>query len=199
MQTQIIDGAGNEYSAEVSANNRLFTDTVSRPQLEYACITGNAYNVSTGSISLTADTESAIWYFTYTGDNTLIISEILVILGASTGGTGNGIITILKNPQNGTIVSGAVSVSSFSNRDFSSANVLTSTTYKGAEGNTFTDGTNFAVTSRDNSAQIVAFDAAPIVLRRSNSIGVKYTPPSGNTSQSIIVASTMFEELTTLK
>lgn len=199
MAQQIEDGTGNEYRAEVSANNRLFTDSVTRPQLEYACITGNAYNVSTGAMTLTTAGTSAVGYFKYTGDYTLIIKEILVILGASTGGTGNGTITLLKNPTSGTIVSNALPVASATNRDFSSANVMNATAYKGAEGYTFTDGSTFAVTSRDSTAQIITFDAAPIILKRGNSIGVNYTPPSGNTSQSVIVAGTVFEELTIIK
>lgn len=199
MAQQIEDGTGNDYRAEVSANNRLFTDSVTRPQLEYACITGNAYNVSTGAITLTSASASAVGYFKYTGDYTMIIKEILVILGDSTGGSGNGTITLLKNPQSGTIITNAVDVATTANRDFSSANIITATAYKGVEGDTFTDGTTFAITSRNETAQIVTFDAAPIILRRGNSIGVKYQPPSGNTSQSIIIAGTVFEELTTIK
>ena len=199
MATQIEDGAGNEYRAEVSSKNRLFTDAVTRPQLEYACIIGNAYNVSTGSMTLTSANPSAVGYFKYTGDGTLIIKEILVILGNSTSGSGNGTITLIKNPTTGTIISNALPVASATNRDFSSANILNATAYKGAEADTFTDGSIFAITSRDETAQIVTFDAAPIVLRRGNSIGVKYQPPSGNTSQSVIIAGTVFEELTNIR
>lgn len=198
MSIQIEDGAGNEYRAEVSAKNRLFTDSVSRSQLEYACLVGNAYNISTGSITLTSDSQSAVGYFKYTGDNTIVIKEILIILGDSNG-TGNGLITLVKNPSQGTIVSNAVPVNAASNRDFSSANLLNADAFKGVEGDTLTDGATFAVTSRNATAQIVAFDAAPIVLKRGNSIGILYTPPSGNTSQSVIVAGTVFEELTNIR
>jgi len=194
MAQQIEDGSGFDYRAKVDSKNRLFTDSISREQLEYAVLTGNGYNISTGSMTLTTDGESAVGWFQYTGKFAIVIKEILVILGATTGGTGNGTITLLKNPKSGTIISNAVPVGAASNRDFSSFNQLPATAYKGAEGYTFTDGETFAVTGRDGSAQIVSFDAAPIVLRKGNSIGVKYTPPSGNTSQSIIVAGTVYEE-----
>ena len=189
----IIDGSGDEYRAKVDSRNRLFSDSISRSQLEYAVLTGNGYNVSTGSMTLTSDGNSAVGYFKYTGSATVIIKEILVILGSSNG-TSNGVITLLKNPTAGTIVDNALPVASASNRDFGSSTSLEAAAYKGAEGYTFTDGETFAVTSRDNTAQVVAFDAAPIVLRKGNSIGIKYTPPSGNTSQSIVVAGTIYVE-----
>ena len=195
---EIVDGSGSENRAKVDERNRIFTDSISRSQLEYAILDGNGYNVSTGTMTLTTGGNSAIWYFKYTGEYAFIIKEILVILGASTGGTGNGTITLLKNPTAGTIVTNALPVSASSNRDFSSFNSLPATAYKGAEGDTFTDGETFAVTGRDATAQIVPFDAAPIVLRKGNSIGVKYTPPSGNTSQSVIVAGTVYEEKVTI-
>ena len=157
---EITDGSGKEYRAKVDERKRLFTDSISRSQLEYAILEGNGYNVSTGSMTLTTAGNSAIGYFKYTGEYAIVIKEILVILGASTGGTGNG-----------TIVSNAVPVSAASNRDFSSFTQLPAIAYKGAEGNTFTDGDTFAITGRDGSAQIVSFDAAPIVLRKGNSIG----------------------------
>lgn len=191
---EIIDGSGDEFRAKVDSRNRLFSDSISRSQLEYAVLTGNGYNVSTGTMSLTTDGESALGYFKYSGSDTVIIKEILVILGDSTSGTGNGVITLLKNPTSGTIVDNAVPVASATNRDFGSSTALEATAYKGAEGYTFTDGDTFAVTSRSGAAQVVAFDAAPIVLRKGNSIGVKYTPPSGNTSQSVVVAGTIYVE-----
>ena len=76
--TNIIDGSGDEYRAKVDNRHRLFTDAISRSQLEYAVLTGNGYNVSTGNIALTTDGESALGYFKYTGENTVVIKEILV-------------------------------------------------------------------------------------------------------------------------
>lgn len=195
---EITDGSGKEYRAKVDERKRLFTDSISRSQLEYAILDGNGYNVSTGSMLLTSGSPSAVAYFKYTGEFALVIKEILIILGASTGGTGNGTIILLKNPTTGTIITKAVDVSAASNRDFGSFTQLPAIAYKGAEGDTLTDGETFAVTTRDGSNQVVAFDAAPIVLRKGNSIGVKYTPPSGNTSQNVVIAGTVYEEKVTI-
>lgn len=191
---EILDGTGDDNRARVDSRNRLFTDSISRSQLEYAILVGDGYNVSTGSITLTTDSESAVGYFKYNGNDTLVIKEILVIIGDSTGGSGSSLITLVKNPDSGTIVSNAVNVSAASNRNFASFNQLEADAYKGAEGDTLLNGETFAVTSRGVSSEVVAFDAAPIVLKRGNSIGVKFTPPSGSTSQNIVVAGTIYVE-----
>lgn len=188
------DGKGTGAKAQVTSQNRLSTDCITRSQLDFACLSGDAYNISTGSISLTSDSESAVWYLKYDGEGLAVIQEIIIILGSSTSGTGNGVVTLVKNPTGGTIVSGAVDVATNSNRNFSSANIIEGDVLKGAEGNTITGGSSFAITSRSVFDEPIFFDAAPIALGKSNSIGVKYTPPTGNTSQSIIVAATVFIE-----
>lgn len=194
MESEILDGTGEGFRAKVDERGRLFSDSIAREQIEYAILTGNGYNVSTGGMTLTSDSNSAVGYFKYNGTDTAVIKEILVILGPSTAGTGNGVITLLKNPDAGTIITSAVPVAAASNRDFSSSVALNATAYKGAEGETLTGGETFAVTSRPAAGEVVAFDAAPIILRRGNSIGVTYTPPAGNTSQSVIVAGTIYIE-----
>lgn len=195
METEILDGTGEGFRAKVDSRGRLFSDSIAREQIEYAILTGNGYNVSTGNITLTSDAESGIGWFQYNGNDTLVIKEILVILGASTGGSGSGVITLLKNPTGGTVISNAIPVAAASNRDFSSSSQLDANAYKGAEGNTLTGGEVFAVTSRDASfSGVVAFDAASIILKRGNSIGIKFDPATGNTSQTITVAGTIYIE-----
>lgn len=195
MEIELLDGTGEGFRAKVDGRGRLFSDSIAREQVEYAILTGNGYNVSTGGITLTTDNESGIGWFQYNGNDILVIKEILVILGASTGGSGSGVITLLKNPDGGTVISNAVPVAAASNRDFSSSVQLNANAYKGAEGNTLTGGETFAVTTRDAGfSGVVAFDAASIVLRRGNSIGVKFDPATGNTSQTVTVAGTIYIE-----
>lgn len=198
MATEIQDGSGSGNRAQVDSDHRLHVNSVGRTQLEQAVLLAESYNLSTGSVTLTSANESATFYLKYTGKDPLVIKEFLIILGASTGGSGNGLVKIFKNPTAGTIVSGAVDVSSNINRDFSSSNLLDASIYKGAEGNTLTDGEVFAITSRDVFDEPIVFDAAPIVLRKGNSFGIKYTPPTGNTSQSVVVAATVFVETATV-
>jgi hypothetical protein len=200
MSEQIIDGTGTGYKAKVDSDNRLHINGVVRQQVEQAVLVSDAYNVSTGSMSLTSANESAVSYFKYNGDDPIVVKEIIAVLGASIGGSGSGVIKILKNSTLGTIITEAKPVATATNRDFGSSKVLEADAYKGEEGDTLTDGDVFAVTSRDAAfAGVVSFDAAPIVLRKGNSISVTFTPAPGNTSQSIVIASTIFVETSEVK
>ena len=200
MSFEINDGIGNGYKAQVDSDHRLHVNSVTRNQLEQASLLGVAYNMSTGSISLTSDGESCIAYMRYLGVDPFVIKEILMIPSASTSGTGNALIKVIKNPKTGTIVDNAVDFTAINNRDFSSSNDISTDAdlFKGAEGNTLTDGTNFAVTTRDNFDQPISFDASNIILKKGNSIGVCITPPTGNTAQTWVIAITGFIETATV-
>jgi hypothetical protein len=182
----------NGNGAKVDSNNRLHTESVSRTVLTEACFKGQAFNFNTGAITLTSGGESALGYLSYQGDDPFIITEILFIIGSATGTlTSDGTAKILRNPTGGTIVTGAVDIDIAANRDFSSSLVVSGNMFKGAEGNTLTGGTTFSDTTRSSGfTGVISFDAAPIVLRRGNTLGVTWTPPAGNTSQVVKIAST---------
>jgi hypothetical protein len=156
--------------------------------------------MSTGSVSLSSGGESCIAYMRYTGADPFVIKEIIIIPGGSTGGSGNALIKIIKNPTDGTIIDNAVAFSAVNNRDFSSSNDINNDAllYKGVEGDTLTDGSNFAITTRDNFDEPVTFDAANIILKKGNSLGVCITPPAGNTAQTWVVAIVGFVETATV-
>lgn len=187
---QISDGSGGGYSAKVDQNNRLHTEAVNRTALTEAVFQGEAFNFNTGAITLTTANESAVGYFKYDGDDPFVITEILAIIGATTGGSGDGTLRIYRNPTGGTIVSGAVDIEIAANRDFSSSVVVSGDTYKGAEGNTLTGGTTFAETTRSSFGTVISLDAAEIILKKGNSLGVSWEPPTGNTSQIVKIAAT---------
>lgn len=186
----IKDGAGGGFGALVDKNNRLHTEAVSREVLVEAVFQGDAFNFNTGAITLTTANESAVGYFKYEGDDPFVITEILFILGATTGGSGDGTAVIYRNPTAGTIIDNAVDIDIAANRDFSSSKIIDGLTYKGAEGNTITGGTVFADTTRSSFGTVISFDAAPLLLRKGNSLAVSWQPPAGNTSQVVKVAAT---------
>jgi hypothetical protein len=64
---------------------------------------------------------------------------------------------------------------------------LSADVFRGVEGDTFTNGTIFADTTRGNTG-VVEFDADVLVLPRGSSIGVEVTPQPSNTSMSVKVA-----------
>ena len=189
---RIQDGTGKGNLAKVDSDHRLYTNSVTRYEVELAIYLGNGYNINTGLVDVTNDgVDNAICYIKNTGVSDIILHEILIILGSSTGGTGNGTLKVYKNPTTGTIISGAVTVESNVNRNFGSSNILEIDAYKGATGNTITDGTVFGSTTRDASA-VINFSSTPLLLKTGNSIGITWAAASGNTSQSIRIATTVF-------
>ena len=200
MAQEILDGTGNGKRAGVDVDHRLLVNSVSRTQDEQAALLGLAYNLSTGTVNLTTDGASCVAYIEYTDGHPFVVKEIIIIPSESTGGVGNASMQILRNPTAGTIVTNAVPFTAVNNRDFSSSNDLNddANIFKGVEGDTLTGGSTFAFTTRDNFEIPITFDAANIVLRKGNSLGVCITPPTGNTAQSWVVAIVGFIETATI-
>lgn len=199
MELQIKDGSGKSYVAKVDSNLRLHVDSVSRTQSQQAALAGNAYNISTGLITLTSANESAVFYLGYTGeDGPLIVKEIGVSLSAPTGGSGATIVSIAAGSSNSasgsTIVTNADAVTTNFNRDVGSSKILPANVYKGAEGYTLTGLTSAGTTSRTSYTEPIIFDAEIFVLRKGSAIGVLVDPPASTTSQTVVVFATVFIE-----
>ena len=200
MAQEIVDGTGSGNRAQVDSDNRLHVNSVTRSQDEQASLLGVAYNLSTGMVNLTSANKSCIAYMKYDGVDPFVIKEIIIIPSSSISGTGNASVQILRNPTAGTIVTNAVDFAAINNRDFSSSNDIRNDAdiFKGVEGDSLTDGSSFAFTTRDNFDIPINFDAANIVLRKGNSVGICITPPVGNTSQNWVVAIVGFVETATV-
>jgi len=186
MSETIKDGSSGNI-AKVDTRNRLHTDALIKTSSENENIVGNAYNINSGTINLTTATVSAILYLKNNEDRDLIIKRIFYIIGASTGGAGDIDITALRNPTAGTIVSGATDVDINSNRNNGSSKTITVDAFKGAEGNTFTDGTSQLGTLQSD-ALINTVEPGTIVLPKGSSIGFNITPQTGNTSMDVQIA-----------
>ena len=148
MAETILDGTGKGYEAKVDSDYRLTVSSVQRELSSEASRLGRNYNVNTGTITLTTANKSAVAYIKNNDDLNYIIKEIIVILGASTGGTGDLTVDLIQNPTQGTIVSGATDMDIIANRNFGSTRPFNALAYKGAEGNTMTDGVDFSSTTR---------------------------------------------------
>ena len=184
----ITDGTGTSgYSGKVDGNNRFHTRSVTSQENQSATKSGRSFNVNTGEITLTDANETPVLYLKNNEDEDLIITAIAGGLGPTTGGSG-GIpkIIIEKNPTAGTIVSGATAVDIKSNRNFTSPKELTADAYKGATGLTMTGGSDHLLIYQTSNGRL--FAGIDEVLPKGASIGVKFTPQSGNTSQTIYIA-----------
>ena len=189
---QIIDGTGKGNLVKVDSDHRLYTNSVTRPEVELAIFLGNGYNINTGLVNITnAAIDNAVFYLSNNGSEDVIVHEILIILGTSTGGTGDGTLKVFRNPTGGTIIASALAVEANVNRNFASSNALQALAYKGATTETVTGGDTLGSTNRSGAA-VVNFTSTPLVLKTGNSMGITWAAATGNTSQSIRVATTAF-------
>lgn len=177
----ITDGRGRGYAAGVNSAGRLLTSSRSIPAGAFASLEGRYFAVNTDDVTLTSDSESAVLYIGYRGESQLIIPQLNLTVGASTGGgSSSADFRTIENPTN--ISSSAAA--NVRNRNFSSvASALVGDFRSGVEGDTFTGGDEFGILRPPNvGLNSIDINAAPIVLETGNSLGVAITPPTGNTS-----------------
>jgi len=182
MPDMILDGTGTGKLAKVDNENRLRTYSIVQSSLEHSVDEGNGYFIHTGVITLTDAAETPILYLKSNETRDLIIDSLFIGLGTSTNGTATvqATITVVKNATAGTIVSGATAVDINSNRNFGSNKALSADAYKGATGNTMTDGSDHIIMYQEDFTQI-EYNLTE-ELTPGSSIGVKLTPPTSNTS-----------------
>lgn len=187
MAEQILDGSGEGYRAKVNGNLRLYTNSVTVSEDEQATKKGRAYNVNTGWITLTNDTVTPVMYVKNNEIQDLHITAIAVGLGPSTGGSGIiEDIIVTRNPDSGTIVSGATAVDINSNRNYGSAQVLDVDAYKGGTGITMSGDTDHLLIAQNDGGRV--FATIDEILPTGASIGIKITPATGNTNMRVYSA-----------
>ena len=189
MPDIIRDGSGSGVSAKVDNDLRLHTRSVTETEEVHVNEEGDAYNVNTGIITLTNDDETPVLYLKNNETKDLIISAIAVGFG-STNGTANNpaTVTVVRNPTVGTIITSTpTDVDINSNRNYGSPNVLVADAYKGATGDTMTDGADHLVLFQNLNGRL--FASINEVLPRSTSIGIKIDPQTtSNTSLRVYAA-----------
>lgn len=176
------DGTGRGYSAKVNEFGQVSTRSVSSSLENFGATQGYTFNVNTGSINLTSANASALLYLKNNGEDDLYISSIGYLLGNSTGGAGDLLVEVIRNPTAGTIVTNAVDAPIISNKNFGSSRPLNADVYKGAEGNTFTGGSVAYQSLLNSSAKQYTIATGSVIIPRGSSIGVTVTPQAGNTS-----------------
>jgi hypothetical protein len=122
--TIIKDGAGTGKTLRIDNTNRADTHAVTISETTEAVNKGDAYNINTGNIGLTSQTESAILYFKNNEDVDVELEAFAVGVD-SAGTTGNdSLVTLIRNPTAGTIIDNATAVAMNENRNFGSSTIL---------------------------------------------------------------------------
>lgn len=171
-------GDGGVKRALVTNGGRLSVLSASQDASLVAALNENAYNINTGVITGLSTADSAILYYKHLEDSPIVIDTVVV--GLTDADTNNPhLLKIIKNPSAGTIVSGASAGDIIVNRNFNSVDNLSSSTfYKGANGNTFTNGDDYILAYAGENGRTILPIAT--VLKKGNSIGVTITPSLGS-------------------
>lgn len=179
--TMVRDGAGNGHSAKVDGNNRLHTQAVTSSGEEKGAIDGDAYNINTGEVTLTASAISPLIYFKNDETQDFFIEAVAVGIGSATT-SDIGEVTLIRNPTGGDLISDGTAVSINQNRNFGSSRTLASTTlaYKGKSGGTISGGNDVALFYQGSSGRL--FATVKFLIPKGSSIAVKIDPKisSGN-------------------
>jgi hypothetical protein len=168
---KIDDGTGKGYSAQVDANNRVHTQSITESEALHAAEVGDAYNINTGLISVTGD--ATLVYIKNNEDRDLIIEAIA--LGSFEGITHSDdpYITLVRNPTAGDLISDATAVSMNQNRNFGASKTLTADAYKGKVSGTITGGNDIAILQATPGGR--SFYPIDFVIPKGNSLAVKLT------------------------
>lgn len=140
---KITGGTGAGYQAAVSSTNRLLTSGVADSESVFAAEQGDAYNINTGLISMSAN--GTLLYIKNNEDKDLVVDSIAIGSFEGITHSDDPYITIVRNPTGGDLISDASAVSMNQNRNFGSARTLTADVYKGKSGGTLTGGNNLAI------------------------------------------------------
>ena len=184
--TFILKSGTTGSTAEVDLNNRLQTFATSETSSTFAAVNGNAFNINTESINLTSANASSLLYLLNTDTLDWSVNRVFYNAEVSTGGSGKWLAEVLANPTTGTLVSAGTATTPH-NLNFGSATALNATTLKGVEGSTLTNGTVrvSTIVPASGTRVLISFDS--IILTPGSSIGVRLTPPVGNTDMDVQV------------
>ena len=189
--TILEDGQGSGKKQKVNAENRAAVAAITQSELAHSTERNGRFNINTGDVSLTSDNASAVLYLKNNETTDIHINTIIVILGASTGGSGDASINAYKNPTGGTIISSPTDVDININQNFGSNDPLIADVYKGAEAKTLTGGDLF-LASRQSAGGIDRIVLDSIILPKGTELGVTITPPTGNTNMDVQIALALY-------
>lgn len=173
MGLEIENGVGDSSKWLIDENNRGHVLSINISESVDSLLAGNAYNLNTGLISISAD--GTLIYFKSDEDKDVLIETLVVAdLGGITH-SADPYITIIKNPTGGDLISDQTAVSMNQNRNFSSSKTLATNTlaYKGKSAGTVTGGSDVAILSHNPGGR----DSYPInfLLQRGAEFAVKLT------------------------
>lgn len=193
MEVSIKAGSKGEV-AFVDSNERLHVASISESQGTNAASSGieQKFNCNTGTVTLTDANKTSMLYMENTGTYDMVCTAFIYNFGASTSGSGDATMEILKNITSGDILSNtndvAVGPGLGANSTVGSSNNPSGKFYKGATSEGVTTGGLLHLTTLFSSALGRNTIPLVIVIPKGGNICVEYTPQTSNSSQGVQVA-----------
>lgn len=191
---QIVGGNNPQNTAHVDSRGRVQARSASLSEQEQSSLDGEAFNLNTGTVTLTNDTETGMLYLKNNGSRDLSVKRVFFNIGASTGGSGEIYAKVYANPTTGTLITAGTELVA-RNFNTGSNKVITGDIKQGATGSTVTNGTvlvDFLIPS-DSVRISVPFEA--IIIPQGSAIAISFQAPSGNTSIPVQVGINCYIEL----
>lgn len=189
MGLVISDGLGKGLDAGIDLRNRLLTASITETESNYATSVGLKFNINTGDISFSTDDPTTVLYLKNNDSRDIVVDTLIYNIGSNTGGSGDRLINVIKNPTQGDIITNNnnadVGVGAEANFNFGSAISLNADVLKGAQGETLiADGTPLILTRNSSTQGTIAINpGGGMILQRGNSLAIDYYPPTGTTAQ----------------
>ena len=184
----IVDGKTGQ-AARVNEDGQLstFSQTVSNSLA--ASIKGDRYNISGELfVTLTDDAPTPVLYIQNNEPESVgwALTQLVVVAGASAGGTGEYSVSFHSNPTSGTIITGGIDALIVS-QNLGSQKPLEATAKIGGTGDTIQGGISI---SRLIPVNPVVFDLPldAVIMPPGTSIAIGVNPPLGNTSMIVDVS-----------
>lgn len=170
---KLDDGKGSGRQAGVNGRNELDVFAVIESELESANDRGLAYNLNSGEITGIASGDATLIYFKNGEEATFVVDAIAVGLRGFTSLTDLAVLTVIKNPTAGDIITDETPISINSNSNFGSSNVINNGTslFKGKNAGTITGGSDHAIIYAANNSRV--FAVLNTELPKGSSIAVK--------------------------
>jgi hypothetical protein len=189
---RIEDGTGLGYVAKVLSTNRLSVAAAIVDEERESALLGEAWAVSSTLLTYTGVSNAALTYIRNDSTRDLIVDRIRLMLGTVTGGTGDWLLTQIRNPSAGTIITNA-SEAGVTNINHGSNTTPDGLFYKSSFAtitavnfNTLTGGTGsqFPIRSNEEGQLIIPTGR---ILPPGASFGILLQPPAGTTSANVNV------------
>lgn len=177
--SRIEDGKGKGFLAQVDERNRLKISGITESESVFAAKLGDAYNINTGYITIGGGVgaiDSSLLYIKNNEDKDFVITALAIGVAPGNAAFTAGepfFLTLVRNPENGDIVTDETPVDMNENRNFGSSNALVADVYKGKSGGTITGGDDIAILQLVNNGR--SFFTIDFFLRKGSSIAVKLT------------------------